>query len=194
MDFQLPKDVQVVLASKSPRRRELLTDMGIPFICITEEVDESFPHEMHPHAAVVYLSRKKAEAVKAIAPENAIIIASDTMVEVDGIPLGKPENEADAERMLWMLSGRHHNVHTGVCVMWGDKTLVGVDATDVFFLPLDREDILRYIATGEPMDKAGAYGIQGEGGKFISHINGNFDTVMGLPCDLVETLLKELIK
>ena len=194
MDFQLPKDVQVVLASKSPRRRELLTDMGIPFICITEEVDESFPREMHPYAAVVYLSRKKAEAVKAIAPKNAIIIASDTMVEVDGMPLGKPEDEADAERMLWMLSGRHHNVHTGVCVMWGDKTLVGVDATDVFFLPLDREDILGYIATGEPMDKAGAYGIQGEGGKFISHINGNFDTVMGLPCDLVETLLKELIK
>lgn len=194
MDFQLPNDTQVVLASKSPRRRELLTEMGIPFTCITQEVDETFPQGMHPHAAVVYLSRKKAEAVKAIAPENAIIIASDTMVEVDGVPLGKPEDEADAARMLWMLSGRHHNVHTGLCVMWGDKTLVGVDATDVFFFSLDQEDIDAYIATGEPMDKAGSYGIQGLGGKLISHINGNLDTVIGLPCELLETLLKELVK
>ena len=193
MEFTLPQDVQVILASKSPRRRELLAEMGITYVCLTEEVEETFPKEMHPRAAVVYLSRKKAEAVKGKAPENAIIIASDTMVEVDGIPLGKPVDEADASRMLWMLSGRHHNVHTGLCVMWGDKVLVGVDSTDVFFRSIDQQDIDAYIATGEPMDKAGAYGIQGKGGALISHINGNLDTVIGLPCDLLEKLLKELI-
>lgn len=193
MEFTLPQDVQVILASKSPRRRELLAEMGITYVCLTEEVEETFPKEMHPRAAVVYLSRKKAEAVKEKAPENAIIIASDTMVEVDGIPLGKPVDEADASRMLWMLSGRHHNVHTGLCVMWGDKVLVGVDSTDVFFRSIDQQDIDAYIATGEPMDKAGAYGIQGKGGALISHINGNLDTVIGLPCDLLEKLLKELI-
>ena len=193
MEFTLPQDVQVILASKSPRRRELLAEMGIAYVCLTEEVEETFPKEMHPRAAVVYLSRKKAEAVKGKAPENAIIIASDTMVEVDGIPLGKPVDEADASRMLWMLSGRHHNVHTGLCVMWGDKVLVGVDSTDVFFRSIDQKDIDAYIATGEPMDKAGAYGIQGKGGALISHINGNLDTVIGLPCDLLEKLLKELI-
>ena len=193
MEFTLPQDVQVILASKSPRRRELLAEMGIAYVCLTEEVEETFPKEMHPRAAVVYLSRKKAEAVKGKAPENAIIIASDTMVEVDGIPLGKPVDEADASRMLWMLSGRHHNVHTGLCVMWGDKVLVGVDSTDVFFRSIDQQDIDAYIATGEPMDKAGAYGIQGKGGALISHINGNLDTVIGLPCDLLEKLLKELI-
>lgn len=193
MEFTLPQDVQVILASKSPRRRELLAEMGIAYVCLTEEVEETFPKEMHPRAAVVYLSRKKAEAVKGKAPENAMIIASDTMVEVDGIPLGKPVDEADASRMLWMLSGRHHNVHTGLCVMWGDKVLVGVDSTDVFFRSIDQQDIDAYIATGEPMDKAGAYGIQGKGGALISHINGNLDTVIGLPCDLLEKLLKELI-
>ena len=193
MEFTLPQDVQVILASKSPRRRELLAEMGIAYVCLTEEVEETFPKEMHPRAAVVYLSRKKAEAVKGKAPENAMIIASDTMVEVDGIPLGKPVDEADASRMLWMLSGRHHNVHTGLCVMWGDKVLVGVDSTDVFFRSIDQKDIDAYIATGEPMDKAGAYGIQGKGGALISHINGNLDTVIGLPCDLLEKLLKELI-
>ena len=193
MEFTLPQDVQVILASKSPRRRELLAEMGIAYVCLTEEVEETFPKEMHPRAAVVYLSRKKAEAVKGKAPENAMIIASDTMVEVDGIPLGKPVDEADASRMLWMLSGRHHNVHTGLCVMWGDKVLVGVDSTDVFFRSIDQKDIDAYIATGEPMDKAGSYGIQGKGGALISHINGNLDTVIGLPCDLLEKLLKELI-
>ena len=145
MEFTLPQDVQVILASKSPRRRELLAEMGITYVCLTEEVEETFPKEMHPRAAVVYLSRKKAEAVKEKAPENAIIIASDTMVEVDGIPLGKPVDEADASRMLWMLSGRHHNVHTGLCVMWGDKVLVGVDSTDVFFRSIDQQDIDAYI-------------------------------------------------
>lgn len=149
--------------------------------------------EMPSVEAVGYLAEKKGMAVKGIAPENAIIISSDTMVEVGGIPLGKPEDEADASRMLWMLSGRHHNVHTGVCVIYGEKKLVGVDSTDVFFRALDQADIDAYIATGEPMDKAGAYGIQGLGGKLVSHINGNLDTVIGFPCELVEQLLKEIV-
>ena len=193
MNLCLPQGVQVILASKSPRRKELLGEMGIPFTCLTCEVEETFPAEMPPVEAVGYLAEKKGMAVRDIAPENAIIISSDTMVEVNGIPLGKPEDEADASRMLWMLSGRHHNVHTGVCVIYGEKKLVGVDSTDVFFHSLDQEDIDAYIATGEPMDKAGAYGIQGLGGKLVSHINGNLDTVIGFPCELVEQLLKEIV-
>ena len=194
MEFTLPQDVQVILASKSPRRRELLAEMGIAYVCLTEEVEETFPKEMHPRAAVVYLSRKKAEAVKGKAPENAMIIASDTMVEVDGIPLGKPVDEADASRMLWMLSGRHHNVHTGLCVMWGDKVLVGVDSTDVFFRSIDQKDIDAYIATGEPMDKAGAYGIQEWIGMVgVSRIEGCYYNVMGLPVARLYEELKHLM-
>ncbi len=193
METALPKDIPVILASASPRRKELLGEMGISFQVLTCDTDESYPPTMHPKEAVTYLSQKKAEAVRAIAPPNAIIIASDTMVEVDGIPFGKPENQADAARMLQTLSGRHHNVHTGVCVLWGEQTLLGVDSTDVCFHPLSDEDIVWYIGTGEPMDKAGAYGIQGKGGQLVSHINGHMDTVIGLPCELVDTLLGEIV-
>ena len=95
--------------------------------------------------------------------------------------------------MLRLLSGRHHNVHTGVCVIFGKQMLSAVDTTDVFFLPLDDGDIRDYIASGEPMDKAGAYAIQGIGGKFVSHVNGHMDTVIGLPCELLEELLAKLV-
>lgn len=191
--IQIPDGVTVILASKSPRRKVLLGEMGIPFTTMTCDITETYPAVMHPSQAVRFLSEKKARAVAEIAPKNAIIIASDTMVEVDGEPLGKPKSKEDAARMLWKLSGRHHNVHTGVCVMWGEKMLSDVDTTDVFFLPLDQKDIDDYIATGEPMDKAGAYGIQGRGGHLVSHVNGHLDTVIGLPCDLLEEMLRNLL-
>ena len=191
--LQLPKDIPVVLASKSPRRRELLAGMEIPFTTVTCEVDESYPDLMHPRDAVRFLAEKKARAAAETLEETAVVIASDTLVEVDAVPLGKPKDKEDAHRMLALLSGRHHNVHTGVCVIYGKQMISAVDTTDVFFLPLDDEEIDAYIATGEPMDKAGAYGIQGIGGKFVSHINGHMDTVIGLPCELLSELLSEVV-
>ena len=195
--LSLPGNIPVILASKSPRRRELLTGMGIPFTVVTREVDETYPPMMHPHDAVRFLAEKKARAVAdkraAEKARKAVIIASDTLVEVDGVPLGKPTDAEDAARMLRLLSGRHHNVHTGVCVIFGKQMLSAVDTTDVFFLPLDDGDIRDYIASGEPMDKAGAYAIQGIGGKFVSHVNGHTDTVIGLPCELLEELLAKLV-
>ena len=193
MAHQIPQDVTLILASKSPRRRELLTEMGLTFEILTRDTDESCPASIHPREAAKLLSERKARAVAEIAPKNAIILASDTIVEVDGVAFGKPTDRADAARMLSVLSGRHHNVHTGVCVIYGDQVLTGVDTTDVCFHALDRADIDWYISTGEPMDKAGAYGIQGLGGKLVSHINGRMDTVIGLPCKLVNTLLEELV-
>ncbi len=189
---KLPSDIKVILASKSPRRRELLGKMGITFEVETLEVDENFPGAMHPRDAVRFLAEKKARAVADLHDTPVIIIASDTMVEVDDNPLGKPTDAADAAHMLERLSGRHHNVHTGVCVIYGEQMLSGVDSTDVFFHTIDENEIAEYIATGEPMDKAGAYGIQGGGGRFVSHINGHLDTVIGLPCELVAELLDQL--
>lgn len=193
----LPTDIPVILASNSPRRRALLTEMGIAFTVMSPNADESYPPMMHPHEAVRFIAEKKARAVAderfAAGAGKAVIIASDTLVEVDGEPLGKPKDAEDAERMLRLLSGRHHNVHTGVCVIYGKQMLSAVDTTDVFFLPLDATDIHDYIASGEPMDKAGAYAIQGHGGRFVSHVNGHMDTVIGLPCELLEELLTKLV-
>ena len=193
----LPAGVPVILASASPRRRALLSEMGLTFTALNPGADESYPPMMHPHEAVRFIAEKKARAVAearaAAGEEKAVIIASDTLVEVDGVPLGKPKDEADAARMLNLLSGRHHNVHTGVCVIYGKQMLSAVDTTDVFFLPLDAKDIRDYIATGEPMDKAGAYAIQGIGGKYVSPVNGHMDTVIGLPCELLEELLTRLV-
>ncbi len=190
--FHQPRGMRIILASKSPRRRELLTKMGLDFEIHAMEVDESFPDMMHPRDAVRFLAEKKARVVASSLEHPAIVIASDTMVEVDGVPLGKPTDEEDARRMLQILSGRHHNVHTGVCVVYGSQMLSGVDSTDVFFNCLDDKDISWYISTGEPMDKAGAYGIQGKGGRFVSHVNGHMDNVIGLPCKLLDSLLCHL--
>ena len=193
----IPTDVPVILASHSPRRRALLTEMGLSFTVTSPDADETYPPMMHPHDAVRFIAEKKARAVAdkraAEKARKAVIIASDTLVEVDGVPLGKPTDAEDAARMLRLLSGRHHNVHTGVCVIFGKQMLSAVDTTDVFFLPLDDGDIRDYIASGEPMDKAGAYAIQGIGGKFVSHVNGHTDTVIGLPCELLEELLAKLV-
>lgn len=191
--LSLPGNIPVILASKSPRRRELLTGMGIPFTVVTREVDETYPPMMHPRDAVRFLAEKKARAVAEDLASPAIVIASDTLVEVDGEPLGKPRDEEDAARMLRLLSGRHHNVHSGVCVVYQKQMISAVDTTDVFFVPIDDSDIRGYIATGEPMDKAGAYAIQGIGRKFVLYINGHEDTVIGLPCNLLTELLSELV-
>ncbi len=125
---------------------------------------------------------------------DALVISSDTLVELCGTPLGKPADKNDAKRMLRSLSAKAHNVHTGVAVHYNGKVFSGVDSTAVYFKELSDKEIDEYILTGEPMDKAGSYGIQGIGGKFVSEYRGRFDTVVGLSVALTEELIKEALK
>ena len=184
--------VRVILASKSPRRRELLSTLVPKFEIIVREVDETLSPEVHASVGVGLLAIKKGEAVACEHPD-ALVISSDTLVELDGIPLGKPNDEDDACRMLRSLSGRRHNVHTGVAVHYRGRCVWGVDSTGVTFRDMTESEIRDYVAGGEPMDKAGAYGIQGEGGKFVSSYDGAFDTVMGLSVSLTQELIDRVL-
>lgn len=182
-------DVRLILASQSPRRRELLTLMGIPFAVDAPQVDETCT--LGARDAVLELSRRKAHAAAARHP-GQVILASDTLVAVDDEPLGKPRDEADAFRMLKSLAGRWHQVYTGVCAIGTDGAChAQVDATDVRFGPMSDEAIRAYIRTGEPMDKAGAYALQGIAGLWIEEIRGSHTNVIGLPLTLTRRLLEE---
>ena len=187
-------NIRVVLASKSPRRRQLLGDVIQNFEIITMETDETLPVGMHPSEGVGVLAERKGEAVARSLSEDTLIISSDTLVELDGVPLGKPENEADALRMLMTLSGRTHNVHTGVCVHYKGRVHTGVDTAHVSFRALTESEALEYIATGEPMDKAGSYAIQGGAAKFISGFEGDYNAIVGLGLELTERLIGEALK
>ena len=182
--------VPVILASGSPRRMEILSTMGIPFTVCVSDADEHC--DLGPEAAVGILSLRKAEAV-AREHQNAIIIAADTLVACDGA-MGKPHSEKEAESMLRRLSDRWHDVYTGVAVKHTgkDKTIQQTVHTRVHFVHLSDEDISSYIATGEPMDKAGAYAIQGMGGMFIDEIDGSYSNVIGLPMAQLYAMLKEM--
>lgn len=173
---------KMILASGSPRRQELLRLMGLnEFEIRPPEVEEDFPSGLTPQETVEYISRKKCGAAAAVAAPEEIIIAADTMVFVDSAPLGKPTDEADALRMLTLLQGRGHVVCTGVSV-WGDgRTVTESESTEVFFRPAGQEELVAYIRSGEPMDKAGAYGVQGLGALLVEGIRGDFYNVMGLP-------------
>lgn len=175
----------VVLASGSPRRRELLGLMGVDFIVDAADVDETC--EGDGREVVLTLSRRKAEAVAGRHPDAAVL-AADTVV-VCGDVLGKPADAEDAARMLRMLSGRWHDVYTGVCVIRGGDVRCEAAHTRVHFTPLSDAEIDRYVATGDPMDKAGAYAIQGMAGMFIDTIEGCPHNVMGLPMALTKELL-----
>ena len=183
------KEASVCLASASPRRRELLAAMDLAFLVLPADVDESVPAGMHPRDAVVELSKRKALATAKVAGDGVFVIASDTLVEEGGRPLGKPKDEEDAVRMLLSLSGREHRVHTGVAIAYRGRLVADRDTTRVFFRDFDEREARAYVATGEPLDKAGAYGIQGLGGALVSKTEGAFDTVVGLPCALVDRLL-----
>ena len=184
--------MKLILASKSPRRREILGAMGYTFDIVTSEADETLPEGTSPRDGVEILAIRKGEAVTSLVDPDAVILSSDTLVDLDGVALGKPEDEEDAFRMLKSLSGAVHHVHTGVAVRCGNTVLSGVDSTAVTFRPLSDAEIRAYIATGEPMDKAGAYGIQGAAGAFVRKIEGDFDTVMGLSSRLCEELLSKI--
>ncbi len=182
--------MNIILASKSPRRRELLSEITENFEIITSDCDENLPEGIHPREGVEILAIRKGEAVAKEHPE-ALVISSDTLVELDGIPLGKPKDKEDAKRMLRALSGRAHNVHTGVAVHLRGKVYSGVDSSAVFFKELTDGEIGDYIATGEPMDKAGSYGIQGIGGRLVEKYEGDFDTIVGMSMRLTKELIKK---
>lgn len=186
-------NVRVVLASKSPRRRELLGDITKDFEIITKEVDEELSPDVHPSVGVGILAVRKGSAVACDLSENALVISSDTLVELGGVPLGKPDGIDGAYKMLRTLSGKTHSVHTGVAVHYHGKVHFGVATSNVTFRELSDEDIYEYIATGEPMDKAGAYGIQGLGGSFVTGFEGDFDTIVGLSRTLTRELMERAL-
>jgi len=172
----------IVLASGSPRRQELLRRIGVTaFDVVKPEADESYPAGLTAQETVAHIARAKAEAAKQLTKPEDIVITADTMVFLDDERLGKPRDEADALRMLTELSGRHHTVCTGVTVRQGDKAIAFTTTTDVYFRAASEAELRAYIATGEPMDKAGAYGIQGVGSLLVERIDGDFFNVMGLP-------------
>lgn len=174
--------MDIVLASGSPRRRELLTQIGIKhYRVVTSDVDENVDRDLPPDQIVEMLSLRKAEAVREQVGEDALIIAADTVVSLEGEVLGKPLDESDAFRMLSALSGNRHQVYTGFTVLYKGEAITGHEKTDVAFRELESQEIEDYIATEEPMDKAGAYGIQGIGAVLISGIEGDYFNVMGLP-------------
>ena len=173
---------KIVLASGSPRRQELLARIGITdFDIRVPEAEESYPAGLTPQQIVEYISREKADAAAKLCTPDEIVITADTMVFLDEARLGKPADEADALRMLTALQGRHHTVCTGVTVRQGERSLTESETTEVYFRSAAEAELRAYIATGEPMDKAGSYGVQGKGALLVEKLNGDFFNVMGLP-------------
>lgn len=171
---------KIILASASPRRKELMELAGYDFEVICSDIVEVVPEKAMPQEVVMSLALQKAQAVAAEHKE-AVVIGSDTVVALDGKILGKPHSEQEACEMLRSLSGRTHKVFTGVAIVCGGKVKNFFDETDVEFYSLGDDEIKKYVATGEPTDKAGAYGIQGKGSVLVKRINGDFFSVMGLP-------------
>lgn len=181
---------RIVLGSGSPRRQELLRRMGIEdFDLRVPQVEETFPAGLSPQETVCCISREKSAAV--VSTPEEIVITADTVVFLDDKKLGKPADEGEALSMLTALQGRHHTVCTGVTVRQGERLLTAAETTDVYFRPATESELRAYIATGEPMDKAGAYGVQGKGGLLVQRIDGDFFNVMGLPLVLLHSMLRE---
>ncbi|MFC5700507.1 Maf family protein [Cohnella faecalis] len=189
----------LILASSSPRRRELIATLGLPVRVIPSQADEDTPEDWQPSRVVEELALRKARTVRdALQNEGAndkveeIVVGSDTIVALDGAILGKPTDEADARRMLGMLSGRVHEVFTGVCCIRvsDGRTSVAHRVTKVRFRSLSADQIERYVRTGEPMDKAGAYGIQEVGALLVDSFEGCYFNVVGLPLSLLADLLE----
>ncbi|WP_207420862.1 Maf-like protein [Desertivirga brevis] len=185
----------IILASKSPRRQELLSKTGIEFDVVLKDVDESYPEGLSPKEVAIYIAEKKAKAFDETLEENAIVLTADTIVSIDNKILGKPENEDEAMEMLSLLSGRKHDVITGVALLQNHQIFSFAETTEVYFLPLSPDEIKYYIQTYQPFDKAGAYGIQewiGLAG--IERINGSYSNVVGLPTHRVYEELQKLVK
>lgn len=188
MRFTAKSTTMMILASKSPRRIELMTLAGFDFKSVPATGEENIPDGTSPSDAVLMLSRQKAQEIAEKYPDD-IVIGADTVVALGNEIMGKPKDEQDAFDMLKKLSGKTHSVLTGVSVISPDKHIHFYEKTEVEFYPLGDDEIWRYIASGEPMDKAGAYGIQEKGAMFVKRINGDFYNVVGLP---VARLAREL--
>src|ERR1700761_1128239 len=178
----------LILASQSPRRAEILRQAGIPFTVRAAAVDETPLESEAPMDYVARLAEAKARAIRAAADE--IVLSADTTVVIDGQLRGKPADEGDARRMLGLLSGRRHEVITGICLMRGEERVTDTAVTEVWFTTLSEEEIAAYAATGEPLDKAGAYAIQGLASKYIDKIHGCYFNVVGLPVSMVWNYLR----
>ena len=182
--------MQLILASQSPRRKELLGLFRIPFTVEVADIDESMDPTRPPYDEVARVSRLKAEAIPRA--DNDVVIAADTIVVCDGKVLGKPTDEDDAFRMLRMLSGKDHQVMTGLTVLRGNTATTCTEVTDIHFRVLSDKEIEAYIRTKEPMDKAGSYGIQGGAALFAEKIVGDYFNVVGLPVCRLGQILKEI--
>jgi septum formation protein len=181
-----PLERKIILASKSPRRKELLSQAGFNFEIRTQDVDEDFPDDMPVEKVAPFLARKKAAAMRASLEEDEIILTADSVVILDGVIFNKPADEEEARRMLRQLSGNVHQVITGVCLMDTSRTEVLAGKSDVHFMDLSRQEIDFYIRQYQPFDKAGSYGIQEWLGLCkIKRIEGTYANVMGLPVHLV---------
>jgi len=191
--FENLKKYKIVLASNSPRRKELLGGLGLPFEVRTKQgIDESYPEGLNGEQIALHISKKKAEAYKSDMADDELIITADTIVYVDGEVLGKPKDKEDARRMFKLMSGREHQVITGVCVVAKEKTMQFASVTDVTFTQLEDEEIDYYINNYKPYDKAGAYGIQEWIGYVgITGIRGSYFNVVGLPVQRLYTALKQ---
>lgn len=192
----------LILASESPRRKDLLARAGFFFHVFSVKVSESLEKNLTVDEQILAIAKRKAEAswrvYKSLKNEPFLVIAADTMVVLDGVPLGKPRDEAQAFEFLSRLSGRSHQVKTAVILAEGPEgseehlnMRQTIETTQVIFRPLGEREIREYIMTGEPLDKAGAYGIQGLGGQFVEKFVGSFDNVVGLPVESVKRLIKE---
>jgi septum formation protein len=188
--LNIENSASLILASASPRRAELLRSAGFQFVVRLPAIDESVRHGEEPRDYVLRLAVEKAGAVTREVGD--VVLAADTTVVVDDEILGKPIDDADAVRMVRRLAGRSHQVLSGVCVLSGDGVDARLAVTDVEFGPMDDDEIAWYVATGEPMDKAGAYGIQGACSRFIVRVNGSYSNVVGLPIAVVYDMLKRL--
>lgn len=182
--------MNLILASASPRRQELLRIFGCPFTVRAADIDETMDPDKAPFDEVARVSRQKAQAIAA--GQDDVIIAADTIVVCCGKVLGKPKDAQDARRMLSLLSGRDHQVMTGCTVMRGSRAVTFTEVTDLHFRPLLPQEIRRYILTGEPMDKAGAYGIQGGAALFCQRMEGDYYNVMGLPLCRLGQVLRDM--
>lgn len=190
--IRLPTDNthQLVLASASPRRHAFLRSLGIDFVVVSPDIDESHHAGESPRAYVERLAREKCAAARDRTATTLCVLAADTTVDLDGEVLGKPEHDGDAATMLRRLSGRTHEVHSGLALWSGESMLSEVVSTLVTFVELSESDISWYVSTGEPVDKAGSYAIQGAGGAFVASITGSVSNVAGLPLAEIRALLK----
>ncbi len=183
--------MDIVLASGSPRRKELLETLGLDFSIVPAKGEEIAPEDAGPAETVMALAGAKAAEVAEGRPES-LVIAADTIVWAEGKILGKPRDEADAKRMLHMLSDNTHEVYTGVALRYKEKSAVAAEKTKVFFRRLSDAEIDGYVLTGEPMDKAGAYGIQGRAALMVRRLEGDYFNVMGLPLCRLGQMLEEI--